>query len=220
MLASIPYDPPCCETEILFIDDHLIIVNKASGLLSVPGRGEDKKDCLISRVQKKYPEALIVHRLDMPTSGILVLARSASVHKQLSKQFQNREVAKQYIAVVNGILKVTAGEIDLPLITDWPNRPKQKVDYETGKPSLTRYEVLSVNLKDNTSRIALFPVTGRSHQLRVHLLSIGHIIIGDKLYESNKPNSNSPRLLLHASQIAFKHPVTEKQLTIECPCDF
>lgn len=223
MPLSIPYNPPVTEPEILFIDNDLLIVNKPAGLLSVPGRGELKKDCLISRIQKKYPEALIVHRLDMPTSGILILARSAPVQTQLGKQFQNREISKQYIAIVNGIIENSHGEIDLPLITDWPNRPKQKVDFETGKASLTRYEVINTDSKNNTTRLMLFPVTGRSHQLRVHLLSIGHSIVGDKLYSDNpdgSTNNTHSRLLLHASKVTFNHPVTHKKLSINCKCDF
>lgn len=219
MPASFPYNPPHEETEVLHIDDDLIIVNKPAGLLSVPGRGEDKQDCLISRLQQTNPEALIVHRLDMPTSGILVLARSTNIQKQLSKKFQQREISKQYIAVVKGIVENATGAIDLPLITDWPNRPKQKVDYEHGKPSLTHYTVLTVNAEEQTSRLLLTPITGRSHQLRVHLLSIGHIIKGDALYSNTEARKNI-RLHLHASKIIFTHPVTNKPLSIQCECPF
>lgn len=219
MPITIQYTPPPDEPEILYIDDDLIVVNKPSGLLSVPGRGEDKQDCLVSRVQVAYPEALIVHRLDLPTSGILLLARSPEVHRVLSLQFQNRQVAKEYIAVVSGIVSQQTGEIDLPLVTDWPNRPKQKVDYETGKPSLTRYVVLDTNHESDTTRLRLIPFTGRSHQLRVHLLSIGHIIIGDGLY-SDIEAAKKQRLLLHANKIEFIHPCTNKTVTIECSCPF
>ena len=137
MPITIQYNPPTEQPKILYIDTDIIIVNKPPGLLSVPGRGDDKQDCLISRVQLGYPEALIIHRLDMSTSGILVLARSPEIHRIMSKKFQDREVSKQYIAVVKGLVSKEHGEIDLPLITDWPNRPKQKVDFESGKPSLT-----------------------------------------------------------------------------------
>ncbi len=207
------YSPPLDKPEIIHIDDSVIVVNKPAGLLSVPGRGADKQDCLISRIQASYPEALIVHRLDMPTSGILILARSPQIHRQLSKQFEQRKIAKEYIAVVQGIVKNNNGEINLPLITDWPNRPMQKVDYEQGKSSLTRYEILSTNCKEQTTRLKLTPVTGRSHQLRVHLLSIGHIISGDALYSKAEADKHI-RLHLHASKIIFLHPATNKILTI------
>jgi len=221
MSTSIIYNPPICNPQILHIDNDIIVVNKPSGLLSVPGRGELKKDCLITRIQQNYPEALIVHRLDMPTSGILVLARSPEIHKKLSKLFQDRKVSKEYIAVVIGVMESTAGEIDLPLITDWPNRPKQMVDYENGKPSKTKFEVLLINNDDNTSRLKLTPITGRSHQLRVHLLSIGHRIVGDHLYadEASSEETDS-RLLLHASKISFIHPTTQSDISVDCPCDF
>lgn len=216
---TIPYTPPAEDAEILYTDDDLIVVNKSAGLLSVPGRGEDKQDCLITRIQDHYPDALIVHRLDLPTSGILVLARSAETHRALSQLFQNREVSKEYTAVVSGIVLQQTGEINLPLITDWPNRPMQKVDYETGKPSLTRYEILNTNKENHTTRLRLTPVTGRSHQLRVHLLSIGHVIIGDGLY-SEIEEKKQQRLLLHANKIEFIHPCTHKFLSIECSCPF
>jgi len=221
MPTSIIYNPPTCNPQILHIDNDIIIVNKPSGLLSVPGRGELKKDCLITRIQQNYPEALIVHRLDMPTSGILVLARSPEIHKKLSKLFQERKVSKEYIAVVNGIMESIAGEIDLPLLTDWPNRPKQMVDYENGKPSKTKFEVLLINNAGNTSRLKLNPITGRSHQLRVHLLAIGHRIVGDHLYaDETSSEKTDSRLLLHANKISFKHPTTQSEISVDCPCDF
>jgi len=219
MPIPIQYTPPADVPEILYIDDALIVVNKPSGLLSVPGRGADKQDCLISRIQARYPEALIVHRLDLPTSGILLLARSPDVHRILSLQFQNRQVSKEYSAIVSGIVQEQTGEIDLPLITDWPNRPRQKVDYESGKASLTRYEVLHLDEESGTTRLKLIPITGRSHQLRVHLLSIGHIIIGDGLY-SDIEAKKQQRLLLHANKIKFIHPCTNKTIAIECLCPF
>ena len=219
MPITIQYTPPPTKPKIIHIDDDLIIVDKPAGLLSVPGRGDDKKDCLISRIQKKYPEALIIHRLDLPTSGILILARNPDIHRLISKQFEKREVSKEYTAVVEGIMSKKSGEINLPLITDWPNRPKQKVDFESGKPSITHYEVLDVNLEANTTRIKLTPITGRSHQLRVHLLSIQHMICGDSLY-SGKELDKGERLLLHANKIEFRHPTTLQNLLIESPCPF
>ncbi len=213
------YSPPSEQPKILHIDNDIIVVNKPAGLLSVPGRGADKRDCLISRIRLNYPEALIVHRLDMPTSGILLLARNSETHRQLSKQFEQRKITKEYTAVVQGCVKNICGEIDLPLITDWPNRPKQKVDHKIGKPSLTRYEVLSVDTQQQKTRLKLIPVTGRSHQLRVHLLSIGHIIKGDALYSEVEAKKNS-RLHLHASKIIFTHPSADKTLVINCNSPF
>lgn len=219
MPVTITYSPPSDNPEILYLDDDVIVVNKPPGLLSVPGRGEDKQDCLISRLQTRYPEALIVHRLDMPTSGILILARNPEAHRQLGKQFEARNIKKEYTAVVQGVVKNRYGEINLPLITDWPNRPKQKVDHDNGKPSLTHYEVLSVNTQQQSSRLKLTPITGRSHQLRVHLLSIGHIITGDALYSEIEASKNI-RLHLHANKIVFSHPSTAETLTIDSDCPF
>lgn len=190
----------------LFVDDTLLIVDKPAGLLSVPGRGEDKADCLVSRIQVQFADALIVHRLDMSTSGLLVLARGEEMHRLLSKLFRDRLVDKRYVAVVDGLLKAEQGEVELPLICDWPNRPRQKVDPLTGRASLTRWQVLGRDATAGTARLALEPVTGRSHQLRVHLLSIGHPIVGDELYAPTPWREAAPRLLLHACRLAFAHP--------------
>ena len=168
------YTPPLhTSLDILFEDEFLLIINKPSGLLSEPGRGEDKQDCFISRIQKKYSDALIVHRLDMSTSGLMVIARGKEMESILSILFQQREINKKYTAIVDGNVSPEAGEIDLPLIADWPNRPKQKVDFISGKPSQTQYNVISYNEINNTSNIELMPITGRTHQLRVHMQSMG-----------------------------------------------
>lgn len=212
--------PPDNGLDILYIDDSLLVVNKPSGLLSVPGRGAGKDDSLTSRVQAVYPEALTVHRLDMETSGLMVLARSKEMHRSLSILFQNRQVQKHYIAVVDGIPEETSGEIDLPLITDWPNRPLQKVDHEIGKPSLTRYRVLANDASSNCTRLELEPETGRSHQLRVRLMSLGHPILGDSLYASPALQAKAGRLLLHAERLAFAHPQHGEQLTFFCAAPF
>jgi tRNA pseudouridine32 synthase/23S rRNA pseudouridine746 synthase len=193
--------------ELVHEDAGFIVANKASGLLSVPGRGPDKQDCLIHRVQVVYPEALAVHRLDMSTSGLLLLARSPEMHRELSKLFEQRLVAKRYIAVLAGQLVAEAGEVDLPLICDWPNRPRQKVDFDVGKPSQTRYRLLTYDAAADTSRVELEPITGRSHQLRVHMQSLGHPILGDELYGSS---TSAPRLLLHATQLQFTMPGSDK----------
>ncbi len=203
--------------ELIYEDSALLVVSKAPGLLSVPGRGPDKQDCLIHRVQAVYPEALSVHRLDMGTSGLLVVARGAAMHRELSMLFQERKVAKRYIAIVDGRLQANTGEISLPLICDWPNRPRQKVDHEIGKPSLTRYRLLNYDARTNSSRVELEPITGRSHQLRVHLAELGHPILGDELYGSE---SSAPRLLLHATMLSFPLPGTNETLTFESAPDF
>lgn len=199
--------------DILHRDDALLVLNKPSGLLSVPGRGPQRQDCLTLRVQREYPQAMNVHRLDMATSGVMVMARSRSVHRQLSRQFQERRVHKDYVAVVDGRVDQSAGEIDLPLITDWPNRPRQKVDYKNGKPSRTRFSVMHHDTRENTTRLDLAPETGRTHQLRVHLQTLGHAILGDRLYACKAVQEKADRLLLHAKSLSFMHP-----LTGECLC--
>lgn len=215
------YTPPAnTGLNILYQDDNLLVLDKPAGLLSVPGRGEDKQDCLATRVQAEYPEALIVHRLDMATSGLMLMARNEAMQRQLSMMFEQRQIHKRYIAIVSGKLEQESGEIDLPLITDWPNRPKQKVDYEIGKPAQTLYNVLEYNHEQNSSRVALSPQTGRSHQLRVHMQAIGHVILGDRLYASEEIQEKSPRLLLHAGSLDFIHPVTQNALSITSDVPF
>jgi tRNA pseudouridine32 synthase / 23S rRNA pseudouridine746 synthase len=191
----------------IHVDESFIVINKPSGLLSVPGRGTDKADCAVSRVQQALPDALTVHRLDMETSGLMLFARGIDAQRAISRAFENRHVEKRYVAVVDGLMQNDSGEIDLPLICDWPNRPRQIVDHTIGKPSLTRYRVLSRDETKRTTRVELSPVTGRSHQLRVHLASIGHCILGDSLYASDEARAASVRLLLHAEFLKFAHPV-------------
>ncbi|MFZ2162194.1 MAG: RluA family pseudouridine synthase [Sideroxyarcus sp.] len=189
--------------DLVYCDDSLLVANKPAGLLAVPGRGEDKQDCLSSRLQQDFPDALIVHRLDMSTSGLMLFARGAEMQKRLSLMFQDREVKKRYVAVVAGKLDPETGEVNLPIAADWPNRPLQKIDAESGKHSLTRYRLLGFD-NDNT-RVELEPVTGRTHQLRVHMSAIGHPILGDALYGDE---ASAPRLMLHASLLKLLHPVT------------
>lgn len=179
------------------------MVIKPAGLLSVPGRGEDKQDCLSSRLQKEFPDALVVHRLDMATSGLMVFARGLDVQRKLSEMFREREVEKRYVALAAGKLNA-AGEINLPIATDWPNRPLHKIDHDFGKPSLTHYRLLDYDPASDTSRVELEPVTGRTHQLRLHLATIGHPILGDQLY-IGRP---AERLMLHAASLIFFHPQT------------
>jgi len=212
--------PPDVGLDILYEDDCLLIVNKPSGLLSVPGRGDDKQDCMISRVQVTHPSALIVHRLDMSTSGILVLALDKDTHRELSQQFQERKVSKQYIAIVAGKPELNEGLIDKPMICDWPNRPKQIIDDEQGKQAQTGYKVLEYFTQDNTSRLLLTPITGRTHQLRLHCQFIGHPIVGDQLYADSKTKKMAKRLLLHSANISFEHPETHESINISCPSPF
>ena len=209
------YTPPAdTGLDILFHDEYLLIVNKPSGLLSVPGKGDDKQDCMALRVQNQFADALTVHRLDMATSGIMLMALGKDMHRQLSILFQNREVDKTYVAVLDGLLEEDLGSVDLPLITDWPNRPRQIVDYQSGKTSLTHYKVLQRDQKNQTTRVELIPETGRTHQLRVHMQAIGHVIVGDRLYAEPSAQAKSDRLLLHATQLAFKHPASDETITI------
>lgn len=218
---STPYiAPPDNGLDILYLDEALLIVDKPAGLLSVPGRGEDKQDCLISRVQREYPEALSVHRLDMSTSGLMILARSKAMEREMSILFQQRKVYKRYMAVVTGRPEPASGEIDLPLITDWPNRPRQKVDHDIGKPSQTRYRVVGFDPAQHSSRVELEPITGRSHQLRVHLMALGHAILGDELYATPEVHAQSERLLLHAMSLRFAHPLSGDELSIESDVPF
>jgi tRNA pseudouridine32 synthase / 23S rRNA pseudouridine746 synthase len=195
------------------VDDWLVVVDKPAGLLSVPGRGEAGVDCVVARVRQAIPEALVVHRLDMATSGLLLLARGASMQRALSRLFETRQVAKRYVAVVAGQLPAPAdadgwGLIDLPLVADWPNRPRQVVDPLRGRPSRTRWRVIGRDEPRDTTRLELAPMTGRSHQLRVHLQAIGHPILGDALYAPEPVQVRANRLLLHACGLGLAHPAT------------
>lgn len=212
--------PPDTGLDIIFHDEYLLVLNKPAELLSVPGKSAEHRDSLATRVQARFPDALIVHRLDMATSGIMLMALNKEIHRALSILFQDRQVNKTYTAIVNGHIKDPSGEINLPLITDWPNRPRQKVDFETGKPSLTHYKVLVYDRQNDLTRVELKPITGRSHQLRVHMQSLGHAILGDRLYASVDIINKSQRLLLHASELAFTHPVTHEQINLVSEAPF
>jgi tRNA pseudouridine32 synthase/23S rRNA pseudouridine746 synthase len=216
--------------DLIYEDNALLVFNKPSGLLSVPGKGPEKADCLRTRVQQVYPEALTVHRLDMSTSGILLMARSVALHRTLSIAFQDREVHKRYIAVVDGRMleddmllgddPATWPLIDLPIATDWINRPLMKIDTEEGKPSQTHYRILAYDAATDSTRVELAPVTGRTHQLRVHLQSLGHPILGDHLYASPDTQDKSARLLLHASSLTINHPITGQAMQWQCVAPF
>jgi tRNA pseudouridine32 synthase/23S rRNA pseudouridine746 synthase len=197
---------------LVYVDEHLLVLDKPAGLLAVPGRGEDKQDCLSARAQRFWPDALVVHRLDMATSGLFLMGRGLHMQRVLGRAFADRAVDKRYQAVVAGRLGAPGDEgvIDLPLMADWPNRPLQKVDREHGKPSSTHWRVLAV--EEDSSRLELEPVTGRSHQLRVHLLAIGHPILGDALYAPPAVRGRAPRLLLHATALRLEHPATGEAL--------
>jgi len=204
---------------VLYADDHMLVAEKPAGLLSVPGRLPENKDCLITRLQSDYPDALTVHRLDMATSGLIIFARGPEAHRRLSKAFADRQVGKSYVAVVAGAL-TGRGEVDLPLITDWPNRPRQMVDHGIGKPSLTRYRVLECGEEQAITRVELEPVTGRSHQLRVHMMAIGHPILGDVFYAPPEIEALSPRLLLHAGRLSLPHPVSGETMDFRSAVPF
>ena len=207
----------------LYVDDALVVVDKPAGLLSVPGRGPDKADCLAARVQAEFPDALVVHRLDMDTSGLMVMARGVAAQRTLSQAFAARTVHKRYMAWVAGRLEATDadwGTVALPLICDWPNRPLQKVDFALGKPSVTRWRVLDYDAARDATRVELEPVTGRSHQLRVHMRELGHPMLGDPLYAPETIRGRSPRLLLHAVSLSMPHPLTGTACTFESPPPF
>jgi tRNA pseudouridine32 synthase / 23S rRNA pseudouridine746 synthase len=199
---------------VLHADDALLVLDKPAGLLSVPGRGADKQDCLASRVQQRYPDALVVHRLDMATSGLLLMARGLQAQRALSKSFEERAVTKRYVAVVEGELAPPGadwGEINLPIALDWPRRPLRVVDAVNGKPGVTRWRMLP-GAAPGSTRLELSPLTGRTHQLRLHLQAMGHPILGDALYGNA---ATAPRLLLHASLLALPHPMGHGMLRLE-----
>ena len=190
----------------IFVDDQLLVLDKPAGMLTVPGRGDDKADCLWSRAIHQWPDAQVVHRLDMATSGLVLFARGAVMQRQLSMAFAQREVHKRYEAIVTGLLDNGEGRIELPLAADWPTRPRQKVDAHHGKASLTSWRVLARDVKARHTHVELTPHTGRTHQLRVHLAAMGHAIVGDALYATPYVAAASPRLLLHATVLGIQHP--------------
>ena len=219
--------PLCTDTSLplLHADDHLLVLDKPAGLLCVPGRGEDKQDCLSARAQQHFPDALIVHRLDMATSGLLLMARGPAAQRDLSQQFALRQIHKRYSAIVAGDCrdgKATSDWqlIDLPIAVDWPNRPLRTINRVDGKPSQTRWRCVAFDPLRQVSRLDLEPVTGRSHQLRVHLQAIGHPIVGDPLYAPPAWLAASPRLLLHATRLAFRHPQSQQERQFDCPDRF
>lgn len=215
-----PYNPPREPwLHILYQDDHIMVVNKPSGLLSVPGRAPEHQDSVMTRILADYPQAQSVHRLDMATSGVMVVAMTKAAERELKRQFREREPRKHYIAQVWGHPEQDEGDVELPLICDWPNRPLQKVCFETGKAAQTHYQVLSRDA-DNSARVRLTPLTGRSHQLRVHMQALGHPILGDGFYATPEALAMAPRLLLHAQELAITHPKFASPIHFVCEADF
>lgn len=209
--------------DILFADRYLVACDKASGLLSVPGIGPEKADCLVARLQVDYPGARIVHRLDRDTSGVIVLARDADTHRALSMAFEARQVTKEYEALVSGHVAAAKGEIDLPLRKEALGSARQIVHLEEGKPSFTAYEVLTRGVDPDGfawTRVRLLPRTGRSHQLRVHMQAIGHAILGDELYADGAARTARPRLCLHACMLSLDHPATGERVRFVAAAHF
>ncbi len=207
--------------DTLHADEHLLVFHKPAGLLSVPGKGPQHQDCLSARAQAQWPDALVVHRLDMATSGVIAMARGLPAQRSLSAAFEQRHTHKSYVALVHGQLGQPgdSGEIDWPLIIDWLNRPRSKICFATGKPSLTRWRVSHTpSPLPGTTRLELDPVTGRSHQLRVHLMALGHPIVGDPLYGPQPPTAS--RLMLHAERLALAHPTHHQPMAFVAPSPF
>lgn len=211
------YAPPDTPLDVIHADHQILVVNKPAGLLSVPGKGEHLADCLIARLRAAFPEVLLVHRLDRDTSGVMVFALTAMAQRQLGLQFERRQMKKAYVARLWGEMTQREGRVDLPLIVDWPNRPKQMVDPVNGRAAVTDWKVL--RLQDGTTRVRLTPLTGRSHQLRVHMASLGHPILGDPFYAEG-PARDAPRLMLHAETLRLRHPDGGKGVSFRAPVPF
>lgn len=216
-MIVMPYNPPPGPPVILYQDDDLLVVDKAPGLLSVPGKGEGKQDCLISRLMLTHPQVRLVHRLDCDTSGVIVFALTPQAQAHLGQQFEQRKTQKRYVALIDGHPGQDRGRVDLPLCVDWPNRPKQHVNLEQGKPAQTDWQVLAH--EGTATRVKLKPLTGRSHQLRVHMLSLGHPILGDPLYATGAA-ADHPRMMLHAEELRLRQPMTGAALTFRAPVPF
>jgi tRNA pseudouridine32 synthase/23S rRNA pseudouridine746 synthase len=214
---SYVYAPPGGDPVILHEDADFLIVDKPEGLLSVPGKGPEKADCLMARLQARYPRVLLVHRLDTDTSGVMVFARTSAAQVAIAAQFERRETGKVYVARVWGEVAEDAGRVDLPLIVDWPNRPRQHVNHETGRPAVTDWKVMARGAGE--TRMRLMPRTGRSHQLRVHMQALGHPILGDPLYATGAA-AEFPRLMLHAARLEFVHPAPGATVAFDSPVPF
>ncbi|MFK7871125.1 MAG: RluA family pseudouridine synthase [Roseobacter sp.] len=211
------YTPPNDPLVVLHEDAEVILVDKPAGLLSVPGKGPHLADCLLARVQSAFPQTLLVHRLDRDTSGVMIFAQTPHAQRHLGLQFEKRMTQKTYVARVWGVPQDKKGTIDLPLIVDWPNRPRQMVDHENGKSAQTDWRLLKA--EGETARLQLKPRTGRSHQLRVHCLAMGHPILGDPFY-ADGPARDYPRLMLHSLELRFKHPDGGRSMKVRAPSPF
>ncbi len=219
-MALLHYDPPQEPyLDVIYHDDHLLVVNKPSGLLSVPGSQPQFYDSAMSRIKEKYGYCEPAHRLDMATSGLIAFAMSKLADRELKRQFREREPKKTYQALVWGHLQQDQGEVNLPLICDWENRPRQRICFQNGKAARTQYQVLE-RLANNTTRVQLSPITGRSHQLRLHMLALGHPILGDKFYAHPMAKRLSPRLCLHAETLTLTHPKTGEPLFFKAAVPF
>ncbi|GGF60834.1 pseudouridine synthase [Paracoccus acridae] len=216
-MTAFTYAPPPDAPQVIHADHEILVVGKPAGLLSVPGRGEGKEDCLINRLRGAFPTVLLVHRLDQDTSGVMVFGLTPHAQRTLAKQFEERKVKKTYVARLSGRLEPKTGTVDLPLIVDWPNRPRQKVDHDQGRPALTEWRVIRAS--DAETRVRLFPLTGRSHQLRVHMAETGHPILGDPLYATGAA-ADHPRLMLHAESLRLRHPDSGVQVSFSQPAPF
>ena len=217
MIEDFDYNPPDGDPVILHMDDRIIVVDKPSGLLSVPGKLEGREDCLVSRLQAIHPDALLVHRLDCDTSGVIIFGRDKAAQGFLGQEFEKRRAKKSYIARVWGVMAQDSGRVDLPLCADWPNRPRQMVDHDRGRPAQTDWQVVERGATE--TRVRMFPLTGRSHQLRVHMLELGHPILGDPIYATG-PARAFPRLMLHAETLGLRHPETKQWVDFAAPCPF
>lgn len=215
-MIEFSYNPPDVALTILYQDAAVIVVDKPAGLLSVPGKTEGRADCLQSRLRAAHWDTLLVHRLDCDTSGVMIFARTKAAQGFLGQEFEQRRAEKTYVARVRGAMAADSGTVDLPLGTDWPNRPRQKVDPEAGRPAQTDWQVIARS--PGETRLRLSPKTGRSHQLRVHMLELGHPILGDPIYSLDA--ADFPRLMLHAETLALHHPVTGEWVNYAAPCPF
>ncbi|MBE0452932.1 MAG: RluA family pseudouridine synthase [Roseovarius sp.] len=211
------YTPPDQPLDILHDDHEIVVLHKPAGLLSVPGKGPELADCLLARVVEAFPTALLVHRLDRDTSGVMIFALTPHAQRHLGLQFERRQVQKTYVARVWGRLEPAQGTVDLPLIVDWPNRPRQMVCHDTGRPAQTDWRVLRTD--DTESRVRLMPKTGRSHQLRVHMLALGHPILGDPFYATGAARDH-PRLMLHSEELRLRHPDGGRGMRFRAPAPF
>jgi len=216
-----PSCPAPSDITLLYHDDALLVLNKPAGLLSVPGRGVDKQDCVSARVQAQFPDALVAHRLDMATSAFMLMARGTDAQRAINHSFADGKVEKRYLALVAGLLEADEPwrTIDLPIAVDWPRRPLRMINAD-GKASQTRWRCIAQDAQGQSSRVELEPLTGRSHQLRVHMRAIGHPILGDALYANAQVQAMAPRLLLHACALSLLHPYTGTRMRWECPAQF